>query len=349
MKKLNMKKTIVFTMVSLLLFTCINIYKVKADSDVITRIGGANRYETAAMVAKKNWTSECKNVILVSGTSYADALSATTLGKVLDAPIILSCKYYLPKETEDVLDCLQPDNVYVIGGNGVIGSNVKKKIRKSNYNLIELSGQNRFNTNIVVANYLVNSLGVDPSEVFAVNGQEGFADALSVAPIASSKSRILLLVSRNPESAKLARNFVSYSRSNVTVIGTKFMVPEETYKMLSAKERIKGGQDRFETNLNILERYKYDLRDDKFYVANVTNVRRSYSDPLTVSVLAGKYNSPLVLMDLVDREGTKHALEYIKQNIKTDGQGDVIGGEGVIPDSLIRKIDHVIKNKIEIK
>ncbi|MEY8764959.1 MULTISPECIES: cell wall-binding repeat-containing protein, partial [Clostridium] len=72
---------------------------------------------------------------------------------------------------------------------------MRTQLRNSNYNLVELSGKNRYETNAAVAGELVN-LGVDPSDVMMVGGS-GFSDALSAAPAAAAKGQILLLASND--------------------------------------------------------------------------------------------------------------------------------------------------------
>lgn len=55
-----------------------------------------------AQVATKNWTTS-KNVILVPGEGYADAVSASTLAKKLDAPILLTTAEALNQNTSAAL------------------------------------------------------------------------------------------------------------------------------------------------------------------------------------------------------------------------------------------------------
>lgn len=350
MKKLNIKEFTIFLLISIFIFSSMSIYKVEASIKRVNRVGGNDRYQTAAMFAKANWDRTCENLILASGEGYADTLSSTVLSRKLDAPIVLTSSDSLNINARNIIETLKPKNIYIIGGEGSISSSIREELkRKNEYNLIELGGQDRFGTNVSIANYLVENLGLDANEVFVVNGSDGFSDALSVAPIAASKQRILLIASKNTENCNLASNFIRRNNSSVTVIGTEIVVPNSVYSVLRASNRINGGQDRFETNLNILRRFKNDLRNDKLYVANASNIISGYSDALVASTLAGKYKSPLILTDKVGRVGTGNAIEYIKENIVADGKAEAIGGEGVIPYTLINEIDAAIKNKLEIK
>lgn len=66
----------------------------------------------------------------------------------------------------------------------------------------------RFETNLAVANHLVDKLGVKADNVMVVNGQDGFSDALSAAPVAAAKEQVLLIVGRDASTADAAANFV---------------------------------------------------------------------------------------------------------------------------------------------
>lgn len=82
--------------------------------------GSCNRFTAAQVATSKGTTSD--NVVLVAGTGYADAISATTLAKHLNAPILLTegGTNVLNSNTKTALATLKPKTVYVIGGKGVI-------------------------------------------------------------------------------------------------------------------------------------------------------------------------------------------------------------------------------------
>ncbi|WPC42330.1 cell wall-binding repeat-containing protein [Clostridium sp. JS66] len=158
---------------------------VKAEIGKVTRISGADRYITAAQVATTNWGNS-DNVVLVSGEGYADAVSGSLLAEKLNAPILLTPSNVLDSNTKEALSKLEAKKVYVIGGNASISKNIREEL-KSKYALMELSGSNKYETNISVANELIK-LGVDPNNIIMAIG-EGFSDALSAVSIASLKNK----------------------------------------------------------------------------------------------------------------------------------------------------------------
>ncbi|WP_027624059.1 cell wall-binding repeat-containing protein [Clostridium lundense] len=311
---------------------------VKAAPLQVTRIGEADRYATAAKIATTNWTSS-KDVILVSGEGYADAVSASTLAKQLNAPILLTKAKEFNINTQGALEILKPENIYIIGGEASVSGKIRDSL-KGKYNLIELKGKNRYETNIAVAKELVK-LGVEAKNVMLVGGG-GFSDALSAAPIAAAKGSILLLGNNSADSMKPVFQFIKDNSSQVIVIGTNYVINSSTYEALGAVYRVNGGADRFETNLNILEEFKDDLKNDKLYIANASG--QGYADALVGGVLAGKWAAPLVLFHSDNSISTSKAIDYIKNRATVTTDLNAIGGKGVILDKTIWRIDEIMSN-----
>jgi putative cell wall-binding protein len=332
MNKENLKVVISTIFASLILTTAFNANPVKADVGKATRIGGNDRYQTSSQIAKQNWTT-CTDVILVSGEGYADSISASVLAKNLNAPILLTNSSSLNSDTQSALNQLNPQNIYIIGGVGSISHSIEDEL-KLNYTVTRLGGDTRYGTNLAVANKLVD-LGVNKDNLIAVPGT-GFADALSIAPIAASKNQILLLINNDE---LLMRNTINFAKdSNVTVVGTINSINQTIYDDLQADKRIDGGSDRFSTNLNILKAYANDLKADKIYISNAAG-SNGYADALVASVLAGKYAAPLVLTDANKSAATENAINYIETKATKNTDLQAIGGQSVIPDEIISEIN----------
>lgn len=328
------------TVVGLVLAT-VATGNVKAAPGDVNKVQGKDRYETAANVAKTNWKDGAKDVIIASGNGYADSLSASVLAKKLNAPIILTTAGELNSNAKSALETLKPENVYVIGGNASVSEAVRNGLKKD-YKVTELGGKTRFETNLAVANHLVDKLGVKADNVMVVNGQDGFSDALSAAPVAAAKEQVLLIVGKDASTADLAANFVKKHSSKVTVIGTEGVVPAAVYNKLGATERVNGGADRFDTNLNIMKHFK--LNADTMYVANATG--DGYADALVASALAGKSGAPLVLVDTKDSASTKNAIKYIGDNKTDKTEVSTVGGSGVMPDEIVNEIETAVNPEL---
>ncbi|WP_061309636.1 leucine-rich repeat protein [Clostridium botulinum] len=314
---------------------------VKAAPGDVNKMPGKDRYETAANVATANWKEGAENVIIASGEGYADSLSASVLAKKLNAPIILTKSEELHKSAKEALKTLKAKNLHVIGGNASVSQSIRDDLKKEGYALTELGGKTRFETNLAIANYLVEKHNVKADEILVVNGKDGFSDALSAASVAAAKGQILLIVGKDPSTADLAAKFIEEHNSKVTVIGTEKVIPKTVYDKLGAKERVIGGANRFETNLNIMKHFK--LNTDKLYVANATG--DGYADALVASALAGRTASQLILTHTKDSQETKNAIDYIK-SIKNDKtEVGLVGGNSVIPEEVVDKIKEVVKEE----
>lgn len=311
----------------------------KAAPGQVTQLGGTDSYETAAKVATTNWTST-DNVILVSGEGYADSVSATVLSKQLKAPILLTQSASLNSNAKSALDTLKPKNIYVVGGNASVSQSIRNTLKNSGYNLIELGGSNRYETNAAVANELVK-LGVDPSNAMMVGGN-GFSDALSASSIAAAKGEILLLGNNDETAMKSVIDFIKDKSSKVTVIGTENTVGDKVYNDIAAANRVNGGSDRFATNLNVLNSFSGDLKSDKLYIANASGTR--YQDALIAASLAGINSSPLVLIGGDGDAQTQNAISYIKSNSKSTTDLNLISENGVVSGTSISDINAAVSN-----
>jgi putative cell wall-binding protein len=87
---------------------------------VVDRADGDDRYETAGILAEALWgDTGAKAAFVASGTGYADALAATPVAYVNDAPILLTKATCTPGVTDFVLNDLSPELTVYLGGPAV--------------------------------------------------------------------------------------------------------------------------------------------------------------------------------------------------------------------------------------
>lgn len=239
----------------------------KAQALDLNYIDGKDRYETASMIASK---MNYSNAILVNGLSIADGLSASGLSGALNAPILLTRDSSIPSTTLDKLNLAT--NIYIVGGETVISSNIEKQLSEMGKSVKRLSGNNRYDTSIAVANEIERIKGVQ--EIYYVNGLKGEADAMSIAPVAAFNQNPVILT--NGQSTSYKKSVKSYSIGGTTVLNSSFD---------SFSERI-SGLNRFETNKNVIS---------KFF-PNKTHVNLSKSDVLIDALTASALKEPVVLI-----------------------------------------------------
>ncbi len=162
----------------------------------VTRWGGADRYETAALVAENEFDPDDTGVAIVAtGEDFPDALVASGIAGVYDAPILLVRRSGIPQATLDALAHLDVSDVIIIGGTGVVDSSVESRL-EDDYgedHVVRLAGQNRYETAERVARAIAQVRGADfGKEAFLARG-DLFPDALSVSPMAFALEQPILL------------------------------------------------------------------------------------------------------------------------------------------------------------
>ncbi|WP_066071470.1 cell wall-binding repeat-containing protein [Alkalithermobacter thermoalcaliphilus] len=289
-------------------------------ASITKRLQGANRYHTNLSIVDEGWT-KADNVILAYGENFADALSVTPLSSKLNAPIILTDGKNLTQDIKARLSKLGAKTVYIIGGETVISKNIENEIRNLGYNVNRIHGQNRYETSVEIANEL-NS----PKEAFVVTGRN-FPDALSVASIASIKQIPILLVDENNYSKAL--QYIDKKQiEKVYIVGGTGAISEKLASRFPNRERI-SGNNRYQTNINVLNKFRNHLEFERVYVATGEN----YPDALSGAALSAKTNSPILLSG----PGATSLLNSINKDI-----GNIkiiaIGGTKALSDSEVLKL-----------
>ncbi len=180
-----MKKKISIATLFLALFLLVTNSTVYAKPNS-KRLQGQSRYETSSAIVSHGWESS-QSAIIASGEGFADALSSAPLAKKLNAPIILTEGKQLNYNAKQQLERLQVKNVIIVGGPGSISYNTENQIKNLGISTKRIYGASRYDTSLEVA----KEIGVE-NGVVVTNGL-GFADALSMAPIAANKQMPILL------------------------------------------------------------------------------------------------------------------------------------------------------------
>jgi putative cell wall-binding protein len=304
---------------------------VKADSSSnVTRIGGADRYETAAKVADAGWTSS-SYAIVANGEGYADALCATPLAKAKNAPILLTYGNSLNQNVLDQLKNLKVEHVIVVGGTGVVPDSVVDEIKAQVSDVQRLGGQDRYETSVKIA----DALGTKPTKAVVASG-EGYADALSAGPAAAINGIPILLTTQNTLPDAEANYLKANSGITATyVIGETGSVSDSVKDSLPSPTRL-GGADRYETNIAVLKEFKSDFGFGNVYAALGNGpVGNEFADALTGGALAAKNKNPLIITGLSLSSAT---TDFLDENVPKNSTLTVLGGTGNISDSLADEI-----------
>ena len=180
----------------------------------VERIGGDDRYETAANVADELMDldgGDMEGLLICTGENWPDALAAAAFSAYAaddwndEYPILLVKKDEIPGPTLDFLLANKGDGnggftTYVIGGPGVISSDVMADLGYYMDGDVErVAGDNRYETCVEIAEHPdlwdePATDGPDDQEFIFATGDD-FPDALAGARLAGDEGMPLLLTS----------------------------------------------------------------------------------------------------------------------------------------------------------
>jgi putative cell wall-binding protein len=170
------------------------------------RIGGSDRYDTAAKIASQNGSNNF--VVLASGENFPDALSSGYLAHQLaGGSILLSAQGFLPAVSAAEMRLLGTRTVIIVGGTNAISAGVEAQLQatpqyypgglqtigQGKLQVIRLGGADRYATNLLANEYASAYNGSIVGRTAITFGQaskltalvatgENYADALSAGP-----------------------------------------------------------------------------------------------------------------------------------------------------------------------
>ncbi|WP_421381744.1 cell wall-binding repeat-containing protein [Bacillus salacetis] len=189
----------------------------------VRRIGGENRYDTAAKIAAE--LGGYNKAVIAFGGNFPDALSVAPYAAVNGLPILLSDKDSLPSETQSALQNV--NQTVVVGGTSVITNNVINQLKSKNPQRI--AGENRYDTSVRIAKSLPMA-----SDMVTIATGENFADALTGSVLAAKYSEPIILVEQN----RVPETVESYLKQQVppfyTILGGEAAVSNNVLDKLAS-------------------------------------------------------------------------------------------------------------------
>ena len=175
----------------------------------LTRLGGADRYETSVLIAREVGIPEAfcnrnkRTVLLATGTEFADALAAAPVAAVGPHPLLLTEPDALPPKVRSYLrnssDYGWVHNVVVVGGENAVSARVARDIAGMGLRVVRVGGADRYETAVRLAEHAVFAAASPPGRCLGnrrVGVADGtrFADALVAGPLLAYVRGTTLLV-----------------------------------------------------------------------------------------------------------------------------------------------------------
>lgn len=317
----------------------------------ISSLAGDDRFATAIEVSKAGFEDgQAGAVVLVGQDAIVDGLAAAPLASAKNAPILLAKKDGLTEDVEKEMlrvlgtTGLEDKTIYIVGGENQISKEAEAKLAKLGTNVVRLSGDDRYETSLAIADELAKKempLTNAVLDTFVVGGN-GEVDAMSIAAYAAQIEAPIIVVNKD-EVSEDAKAFMA--NREIVVVGGKNSVSEEVVAELDALDKIEknvkrlAGDDRQGTNAAVINEY-YNKNHTTAFVAKDGYVggKSQLIDALTAAPLAGNAGAPIVL---ATNNVTVEQKEAVQSNFK--GVKKIVQiGQG-IADSVITKIAEIVK------
>ncbi|EQF24560.1 leucine Rich repeat family protein [Clostridioides difficile CD160] len=294
---------------------------------------GFDRYETSIKISKKGWDN-ADNVVLINSSSISDALSATPFAKAKNAPILLTQNDDLNQLTENEINRLGAKTIYIIGGFNSVDASIEKYLKDKGLNIIRIYGNDRYDTSIKLAKELHKENKL--SKLVLVNGEKGLTDAVSMGAVSAKEKMPILLTNENDDMKAIEELIDNKDISKSYVVGGDSLFNKDIGDKLPYVIKI-AGEDRGETNSKVID-YFYDnnILDNLYIAKNGENREDDLVDALSVGVLAGKTESPVILVGDGISDTQKSLIN--KREFRNITQ---IGGDG--NEKAFSEIENLVK------
>lgn len=305
-----------------------------------SRLYGQHHFDTMSKVSQTGWTSS-ENVVIATDANFWDALAANSLAGALKAPVLLTSKGSLSRQTLEEIRRLGAKTAYVCGGPIAISSHVDDQIRSAGCAVRRVYGQDQQGTSLKIAE-LVHSIRPVSGVIIATS--RTFQDALSSAPYSYANGVPVLIC--NSGSNALSEDILAFIRaakpSFAMVAGGPIAVSSSVEGQLSASgvanvERVYG-QTEYETSNEIA---KWCLAHGMTGSAVGVATGLTFYDALTGAGLCGLNNSILVIASKDNRICLTDLISAYRQEITG---GYVFGGPIAVSDSVYRTLEHCWAN-----
>ncbi|NOX28636.1 MAG: peptidase S8, partial [Actinobacteria bacterium] len=182
----------------------------------VERIAGADRYATAAEIARVAFGSSAETVFVAVGTSFPDAVAAAPVAAGDSAPILLVQHNSIPAATRAVLRDMRPKKIVVVGGGTSVSSSVVSALGQfASDTVVSIAGSDRYETSALLAAYAHPG---GAASVFVATGT-AFPDALTAGAVAGAKHAPIVLVRQNSLPGSVSAELLDLDPRYVTVLG----------------------------------------------------------------------------------------------------------------------------------
>ena len=300
------------------------------------RLGGANRYATAAIVSRTGYAPGVPSAFVATGNDFPDALAGAAAAAAFDAPLLLVEPNRVPSETAGELSRLRPGGIVVLGGPDAVSEPVVEALRPYTAGSVtRLGGADRYATAAAASQH---AFPHGASVAFVATGQN-FPDALAGGPAAAVLDGPVLLTRYAELPPATADELRRLNPQQIFILGgAAGAVSPQVEASLAAYSpavtRI-AGADRWETAAAITARF-FPSASDVFLATG-----RNYPDALAGGAYAGRDHRPLLLT-----KGGGLTVPTRGQLVRLDpARTWILGGPVAVSDAIVSELWWLLATK----
>ena len=309
-----------------------------------TRLWGASALDTMSRIVDTGSWSKGGVVVLATSDGYWDALTASGIAGLADAPVLLTSSKELSAQTQVQIEKLAPSKIIVCGGTAALPDSVvdaAASAADTSPIVVRCSGDNAIGT----ANDIYQKSQFATGQKFGTTAfvctVSGYWDALSVAPYAYAKGCPIML--SDPDTG-LSDYTISAMRiggiTDVYVVGGTAAVPDVVTTQLknagiTVKDRL-FGEGAIETSQKVVE---FELANGMSADGMAVSTNSGYWDALAGAALCGRNDSVLVLASAENMTAMESVATANRSQIST---AYVLGGTAAVPASVKTDLDKIL-------
>jgi putative cell wall-binding protein/spore germination protein YaaH len=298
----------------------------------VQRLGGADRYATAATVSAATFTTGGPVAYVATGANFPDALAAGPAATAAGGPVLLVTSSSVPASTAAELARLRPARIVVVGGTGAVSPQVATQLAgyATTGQVRRLAGADRYATAAAVSAATFAS----GTPVAYVATGANFPDALSGGVAAGRDGGPMLLVRPGEIPAATAAELRRLAPARIVIIGGTGAVSAGVADQLrgfatSGSVSRLSGADRYGTAVAVSAATSH-ASVPVVYVATGAN----FPDGLSGTPAAALAGGPLLV---VPRGGLTAGLAEELRRLNPE-RVVLVGGPGAVSDTVAAQI-----------
>ncbi|WP_162803006.1 peroxidase family protein [Ornithinimicrobium avium] len=295
--------------------------------DIVQRIAGDDRYETAAAVSRAFFPT-AQTVYIANGTVFPDALTGGPAAAADGGPVLPVRQNAIPVATVQEIIRLRPQKIVLLGGTSAVSEQVANSLETYAPVVERRGGDNRYHTGTLVT----RSAFPDPAAVdtvYVASGQ-AYPDALSGSAAAAAEGAPLLLSRPGSVPDEVLAEITRLAPSSIVLLGGETALSPAVATQLGALATVTriGGSDRYETSAMVSR--SFAAVGGSAFLAAGTN----FPDALAGAAAAGMQQAPVMLV----RSGSLPTPVQDELVRLAPNKVYVLGGETVLTPALVTAV-----------